>query len=69
MSTQRRTGSQTGLAGVYELAFKAAHPSSRTLLDSYTEERRHVAKIKARQIGRRFHQGRALTDNQRLRLC
>ncbi|EXL98714.1 hypothetical protein FOIG_09442 [Fusarium odoratissimum NRRL 54006] len=46
-------GLNSSLADVYNLAFKVAHafhrPSSPTLLDSYTEERRHVAEVNSRQ--------------------
>ncbi|KAF4333206.1 3-propionate hydroxylase [Fusarium beomiforme] len=46
-------GLNSGLADVHNLAFKIAHalqnPKSPTILDSYTEERRHVAEVNSRQ--------------------
>ncbi|KAF5966558.1 3-propionate hydroxylase [Fusarium bulbicola] len=46
-------GLNSGLADVHNLAFKIAHalnnPTNTAMLDSYTEERRHVAEVNSRQ--------------------
>ncbi|KAM0321497.1 hypothetical protein ACHAPQ_009393 [Fusarium lateritium] len=46
-------GLNSGLADVHNLAFKIAHAhqadTDATILDSYTEERRHVAEVNSRQ--------------------
>lgn len=46
-------GLNSGLADVHNLAFKVAHAlrqdTNSTLLESYTEERRHVAEVNSRQ--------------------